>query len=122
MTIRAVRLLPFILLSGDGQLVHGIERLFKTNRIPVKVLAQVESFSLAVEAAKSIGAATLVPVQAENEFPPELFAKVTLEGMGSINRKLAIAYSRKTAELNSRAVRFALRLSRGFAQQENLPS
>lgn len=116
--IRAVRLLPFVLLSGDGQFVQGVERLFKTNRIPIKVLAQVESFSLAVEAAKSIGAATFVPVQAESEFPTEFFAKVTLEGMSSINRKLAIAYSQKTAELNSRAARFALRLSRGFAQQE----
>ncbi len=114
--IKAVRLLPLILLSGDGQLAQGIERVIKTNRLPVKVLAQVESFSLAVEAAKSIGAATFVPVQAENEFPTELFAKVPLEGMSSINRKLAVAYSRKTAELNSRAARFALRLSRGFAQ------
>lgn len=119
--IRAVRLLPYILLTGDGQFVQGVDRLFKANRIPIKAVAQVESFSLAVEAAKSIGAATFVPVQAENEFPPELFAKVILEGMSSINRELAIAYSRKTAELNTRAARFALRLSRGFAQPDAHP-
>jgi hypothetical protein len=86
----------------------------KTNGFSLNVRARVESFSLAVEAAKVLGAATFVPVQAEKEFPVERFTSVEVTGLKEMDRALVVAVCRKTAEFNSRARRFALRLSRAF--------
>jgi len=84
----------------------------KANGSTLQVRARVEDFGLAVEAAKILNAATFVPTQAQKEFPPEQFTPVTLDAIEEMDRSLAVAYGRKTAELNTRARRFALRLSR----------
>ena len=112
--IHAVKMLPYISIAGDGKLVRAFAKIADANRLPLKILGRVDSFSLAVEAAKVMGAATLVPSQAEKEFPAEQFASVPLDGMDTLNRKLAVAYSRKITEFNPRAKRFAVRLSRAF--------
>lgn len=112
--IQAVRMLPFVSIAGDGQFVRAVKKVLETNALPIKTIGKVESFSLAVEIAKVMGAATFVPVQGEQEFPPDLFTPVKLSGMQSLDRKLSLAFSRKTTELNPRAKRFATRLSRSF--------
>lgn len=112
--ILSVRVLPFVSITGDGQFVRAVDKVVGANELPLKVLSKVESFSLAVEAAKVLGAATFVPSQAESEFPSDRFTPVRLEGMDALNRKLAVAFSRKTIELHPRAKRFAVRLSRAF--------
>lgn len=112
--IKNIRLLPFIMLTGDGRFVRSVELVAKTNGIALQARARVESFGLAVEAAKVLNAATFVPTQAQNEFPAEQFTPVALDGIDAMNRSLSVAFSKRTAELNTRARRFALRLSRAF--------
>jgi len=112
--IQNARTLPFVMLTGDGLFVRSVERVSKANGLTLQVRARVESFGLAAEAAKVLNAATFVPTQAQKEFPPEQFTPVTLDAIEEMDRKLAVAYGRKTAELNTRARRFALRLSRAF--------
>lgn len=92
----------------------GPRRLSKANGLTLQVRARVESFGLAVEAAKVLSAAAFVPTQAQKEFPPEQFTPVELDSIEEMDRKLVVAYGRKTAELNARARRFALRLSRAY--------
>ena len=113
--ILSVRVLPFVSITGDGRFVRAVEKIAEVNGLPLKTLAKVESFSLAVEVSKVLGAATFIPTQAAKEIPAAQFTPVTLEGMGALDRKLAVAYSRRTAELNARAKRSAVRLSRAFA-------
>lgn len=112
--ILSVGLLPFVSITGDGQFVRTATKVIEASRLPLNVLSKVESFSLAVEASKVLGAATFVPSEAESEFPTDRFTAVTLEGMDALDRKLAVAFSRKTTELNTRAKQFAVRLSRTF--------
>jgi len=112
--IQNARRLPFVMLTGDGLFVRNVERVSKANGLTLQVRARVENFGLAVEAAKVLSAATFVPIQAQKEFPPEQFTPVTLDAMEEMDRKLSVAYGRKTAELNTRARRFALRLSRAY--------
>ena len=50
--IKNIRLLPFIMLTGDGRFVRSVELVAKTNGIALQARARVESFGLAVEAAK----------------------------------------------------------------------
>lgn len=114
--IRAVEELPFVLIDGDGRFVRSVVRLMDGNELTTKVVARVESFSLAVELAKVMSAATIVPVQAVKEFAADLFASVELDGMGKLDRPLSIVVSRRTAELNTRARRAASRLGRLFEQ------
>ena len=44
----------------------------------------------------------------------ERFTPVALDAMRELDRPLAVVFDRKTAELNTRARRFAVRLSRAF--------
>jgi DNA-binding transcriptional LysR family regulator len=112
--INKVGTLPFVMLTGDGQFVRNVNNVAASNRLALQIRARVESFSLAVEAAKILNAATFVPAQAERDFSVEQFTPVTLEAIAQMDRPLAVAYDRKTAELNPRARRFALRLSRAY--------
>ena len=112
--IHAVGVLPFVMLTGDGQFVSNVERVAKANELNLQIRARVETFSLAVEAAKVLSAAVFVPTQAEKEFPVEQFTPVALDAMRELDRPLAVVFDRKTAELNTRARRFAVRLSRAF--------
>jgi hypothetical protein len=112
--IMNARVLPMIMLTGDGLFVRSAERVAKANGLTLQVRARVEGFGLAIEAAKILSAATFVPTQAQKEFPPEQFTPVALDAVDEMDRKLAVAYGRKTAELNTRARRFALRLSRAY--------
>jgi DNA-binding transcriptional LysR family regulator len=112
--IREVRQLPMVLIDGDGRFVRNVERLIERNELPVKVAARVESFSLAVELSKVMGAATIVPLQAANEFAADVFASVPIEGMDQLNRRMVVISSKRTAELNPRARRASARLSRLF--------
>jgi DNA-binding transcriptional LysR family regulator len=112
--IQAVGVLPFVMLTGDGQFVGNVERVAKVNGLKLQIRARVESFSLALEAAKVLNAAVFVPTQAEKEFPVERFTPVTLNAIREMDRPLVVAFGRKTAELNTRARRFALRLSRAY--------
>ena len=82
--------------------------------VPLSIQIRVENFSLAVEAAKVLNATVFVPTQAEKEFPVEQFTPVALDAIRELDRPLAVVFGRKTAELNTRARRFALRLSRAF--------
>lgn len=118
--IKNARVLPFVMLTGDGLFVRSVERVSKANGLTLQVRARVESFGLAVEAAKVLDAATFVPTQAQKEFPPEQFTPVTLDAIEEMDRMLAVAYGRKTAELNTRARRFALRLSRAYESRSVL--
>lgn len=123
--IQAAGILPFVMLTGDGQFVRNVEHIERANGLKLQILTRVESFSLAMETAKVLNAATFVPSQAEKEFSVEQFTPVTLNAIGKMDRPLAVAYCRKTAELNTRARRFALRLSRayeaGAALEQRLP-
>lgn len=112
--IREVRRLPMVLIDGDGRFVRNVERLIERNELPVKVAARVESFSLAVELSKVMGAATIVPQQAAKEFAADIFASVPVEGMDQLDRRMAVISSKRTAELNPRARRASARLSRLF--------
>jgi DNA-binding transcriptional LysR family regulator len=112
--IHAAGTLPFVMLNGDGRFVRNVKTITDANGLKLQIRARVESFSLAVEAAKVLNAATFIPTQAQEEFPVELFTSVTLEAMEAMDRPLAVAYGLKTAELNTRARRFALRLSRAY--------
>ena len=112
--IKNVRVLPFVMLTGDGLFVRSVEQVSKANGLTLQVRARVENFGLAVEAAKILNAATFVPTQAQNEFPPEQFTPVTLDAVEQMDRMHAVAFGRKTAQLNTRARRFALRLSRAY--------
>ncbi len=112
--INAVMTLPFVMLTGDGQFVRNVSNIATANNLTLQIRARVESFSLAVEAAKILNAATFVPAQAEKDFSVEQFTPVALKGIGQMDRPLAVAYDRKTAEFNTRARRFSLRLSRAF--------
>jgi DNA-binding transcriptional LysR family regulator len=118
--ILSVRVLPFVSITGAGQFVRAVDKIIEANRLPLKILSKVESFSLAVEVAKVLGAATFVPCQAEGEFPTDQFTPVALDGMDALNRKLVVAFSKKTTELNTRAKRFAVRLSRAY-ESASLP-
>ncbi len=112
--IQAVERLPFVALTGDGQFVANVERVAKANTLNLKVQVRVENFGLAMEAAKTLDAAVFVPTQAEKEFSVEQFTPVKLEAIREMDRPLVVAFGRKTAELNTRARRFAIRLSRAF--------
>lgn len=112
--IQAIENLPFVMLTGDGQFVANVERVARANRLTLQVRVRVENFGLAVEAAKMLDAAVFVPTQAEKEFPIEQFTPVSLDAIREMDRPLAVAFGRKTAELNARARRFAIRLSRAF--------
>lgn len=112
--IREVRRLSMVLIDGDGRFVRNVERLIEQNELPVKVAARVESFSLAVELSKVLGAATIVPQQAAKEFAADIFASVPVEGMDKLDRPMTVISSKRTAELNPRARRAAARLSRLF--------
>ena len=114
--IREVGELPFVLIDGDGRFVRSVIRLMERNELTTKIVARVESFSLAVELAKVMSAATIVPMQAVKEFAADLFASVELDGMGKLDRPLSIVVSRRIAELNTRARRAASRLGRLFGQ------
>ncbi|HVS50848.1 MAG TPA: LysR family transcriptional regulator [Opitutaceae bacterium] len=116
--IKTVATLPFVMLTGDGQFVRNVNKLAAANGLTLQIRARVESFGLAVEAAKILNAATFVPTQAEKDFPIEQFTPVILDGIDQMDRPLAVAFDRKTAEFNTRARRFALRLSRAF---ESMP-
>lgn len=118
--IQAVGDLPFVMLTGDGQFVRNIEQVAKTNGLSLNVRARVESFSLAVEAAKVLGAATFVPIQAEKEFPVERFTSVEVTGLRGMDRPLVVAVCRKTAEFNARVRRFASRLSRAYEAESGI--
>jgi hypothetical protein len=118
--ILSVRVLPFVSITGAGQFVRAVDKIIEANRLPLKILSKVESFSLAIEVAKVLGAATFVPSQAESEFPTDQFTPVALDGMDALNRKLVVAFSKKTTELNTRAKRFAVRLSRAY-ESASLP-
>jgi|GEM_PF-817832 len=112
--IHAVASLPFVMLNGDGRFVRGVEQVAKENGITLQIAVRVESFGLAIEAAKTLNAAVFVPADAEREFSIEQFTPVPLDKIRSLDRALAVAYGRKTAEFNSRARRYALRLSRAW--------
>lgn len=112
--IREVHQLPIVLIRGDGTFVRAVEHLIEQNELPVIVAARVESFSLAVALSKTMGAATIVPQQAVHEFAADIFAAVPLDHMQSLDRKMAVVSSKRTAELNPRARRASSRLSRLF--------
>ena len=112
--IHAVKILPYVSIAGDGKLVRAFAKIADAGHLPLKTKCRVDSFSLAVEAAKVMTAATIVPSQAEGEFPAEHFTSVTLKGMDALDRKLTLAFSKRAAELNPRIRRFAIRLSRAF--------
>lgn len=116
--IHAIENLPFVMLTGDGQFVGNVERVAKANGLNLQIRVRVESFSLAVEAAKVLNAAVFVPTQAESEFPVEQFTPVALDAIREMDRPLAVVFGRKTAELNTRARRFAMRLSRAYETAE----
>jgi DNA-binding transcriptional LysR family regulator len=116
--IHAIENLPFVMLIGDGQFVGNVERVARANGLNLRIRVRVESFSLAIEAAKVLNAAVFVPTQAESEFPVEQFTPVALDGIREMDRPLAVAFGRKTAELNTRARRFAIRLSRAYETVE----
>lgn len=107
--------LPFVSIDGDGRFVRNVDRFMEENGLATTVLARVESFSLAVELAKVMSAATVVPAQAAKEFAADQFASVELEGMEKMDRALSVVVSKRTAELNNRARRAAVRLARIFA-------
>lgn len=113
--IRSVRELPLVLIDGDGRFVRSVTRLLAQNELPTKIVGRVESFSLAVELAKVMSAATIVPKQAAREFAADLFAAVELEGLERLDRELAVVVSKQTAELNTKTRRAATRLGRMFA-------
>jgi DNA-binding transcriptional LysR family regulator len=112
--IRSVGELPFVLIDGDGRFVRSVIRLMEQNELPLKVVARVESFNLAVELAKVMSAATIIPMQAASEFAADQFASVEIEGMGKLDRALSVVVSKRTAELSTRARRVATRLGRLF--------
>jgi DNA-binding transcriptional LysR family regulator len=114
-TVEAVRRLPLVLIAGEGNFVSSVERLVKRNKLPSEIVARVESFSLAVEMAKVLDAATIVPMPAAKEFSAETFTKVSLEGMSTLKRPLSIVYGKRTAALNPRVAGVASTLSRMFS-------
>lgn len=112
--IKNVKELPFVILDGDGQFVRNVTRLLEGHQLPFSIVGRVESFSLAVDLAKVMSAATIIPEQATKEFSAAHFASVELEGLINLNRSLALVFSRTTADLNPKTRRAALRLSRLF--------
>lgn len=110
-----VRDLPFVSIDGDGAFVRAVTGLFTQHDLPVRIVGRVESFSLAVELAKSFPAATIVPKQAMAEFPSETFAQVALEGMAKLDRPLAVICNKQAVLLSSTLRRNAARLARLFS-------
>lgn len=112
--IQAVGNLPFVMINGDPQFARATEQVAETNGFRLQVRVKVETFGLAIEAARILEAAVFVPSLAEKEFSMDQFAAVELEQMTILDRPLVVAFGRKTAELNTKAKRFAQRLSRVF--------
>jgi DNA-binding transcriptional LysR family regulator len=112
--IQNVSELPFVLIDGDGRFVNGVSRLLVANNLPVKVAARVESFSLAIEVAKVMSAATIVPQQAAREFPADSFASVSIAGIEKLDRSLSLVVSKERAKISTRAGRARQKLSRIF--------
>lgn len=110
--ITSVGELPFVLIDGDGRFVRSVIRLMEQNELTMNVVARVESFNLAVELAKVMSAATIVPKQATTEFAADQFAVVELDGLEKLDRSLSVVVSKRTAELSTRARRAATRLGR----------
>lgn len=112
--IKEVDVLPMVGLTGEGQFVRRMERVLAKNELTPRVVARVERFSLAIDLAKTLGVATFVPANAVAEFPSETFAPVSLDQSGLMDRKLVIGASKRTAAINNRSRRAALRISRAF--------
>lgn len=119
--IRNITTIPLILLTGDGRFVRLVERVITTNGLPTRIVARVEMFSLAVELAKTMSAATFVPSSAIAEFPADSFTPVSLDGMDTMQRKLVLGVNKRTATLNTRASRAALKLSRAYESSARKP-
>lgn len=112
--IHSVGSLPFVMINGDPQFSRATELVAEKNGFQLQVRVKVETFGLAIEAARILEAAVFVPSLAEKEFSMDQFAAVELDEMTLLERPLVVAFGKKTAELNTKAKRFAQRLSRVF--------
>ena len=114
--IDRVKELPYVQLDSDGDFTRRMDQLFAEHRLPAREVGRVESYSLAIEMAKVMEAATIVPKQAIKEFAADRFAAVELEGIARLDRELVVVSNKRTAQLNTRAKRAAIRLSRLFSR------
>lgn len=112
--IRSVTDLPLVMLAGDGRFVSGAEQVIRSNELPARVISRVQMFSLAIQLAKTLSAATFVPSVASSEFSLNDYATIKLRGIEQMERKLVVGVSKQTAMLNSRARRAAVKLSRAY--------
>jgi DNA-binding transcriptional LysR family regulator len=112
--IANVQELPLVMLAGDGKFVAGAERVLMKNGVPFRIVSRVQMFSLAVDLAKTLGAASFVPTCAAGAFAMSDYAPIHLKGMDAMTRKLVIGVSVRIAALNTKARRAAMKLSRAF--------
>ena len=109
-----LRTLPVAMLSGDGKFVQVATKLAAESGITLNSKVAVESFSLVIQAAKTLAIAAFVPLQASGEFPADQYAPLPLKGITSLSRELSVAVNRRSAVVRERPRRFALRLVRAF--------
>lgn len=119
--IHDVQSLPFVFIAGDGQMVRRLGLVLEQNNLRAKSATRVQSISLAIEAAKVLHAAVIVPTAAAAGFPAEDFTQAELKGIELLDRSLSVATAKRSEQLSGRSKRFAQRLSRLF-ERENAVS
>jgi DNA-binding transcriptional LysR family regulator len=113
--VQFVRTLPFAMLSGDGVLAKGVVDLASKLEIQLDIRMRAENFSLLISAIESATLATVLPDPAVKDLSKERFAVVQVEGIASLKRDLALAYSSEAANLRQGIRRYAPRLSALFS-------
>lgn len=91
--IELLRELPMAKLAGLGNLRRTTDTILQSHGIkPINVF-EAGSFILLTHAMNLLSLSGIVPSEAKHHFSDELFAKIDLEGLTGLKRKLVIAFN-----------------------------